>query len=340
MFVIRPCKEKDLDSLYELATLARAGLTTLPNDRELLKRRLEDALHSFKKKSARPGGEVYLFVMEDTESKKIVGTCSVISKIGGFMPSYTYKIMTSVKRSKVLNVEKKIKYLQLIKEHNGPSEVGTLFLSPEARQKNVGRLLSLSRFVFIAQYPHCFENKIIAEMRGVLDENNQSPFWNSVCKHFFEVEFEKADLMVMSDKSFIEDLIPEHPLYIPLLTYEAQNVIGKVHKNTKPALEMLLKEGFTINDEIDIFEAGPIVEAERNDIRTVRESKEAIVVGYIDTDNDTNDYLIANINDFEKFRVTMGNVEYNNPGHVHIPKEVASAIDVEVGDKVRVATSR
>ena len=42
----------------------------------------------------------------------------------------------------------------------------------------MGRFLSLVRFLFIAAYPDCFENEIIAEMRGHIEENNKSFFGN------------------------------------------------------------------------------------------------------------------------------------------------------------------
>ena len=55
----------DLDPLLELAGLAGAGLTTLPKDRDLLKKRIDKSIKSFAAETDRPGGEQYLFVMED-----------------------------------------------------------------------------------------------------------------------------------------------------------------------------------------------------------------------------------------------------------------------------------
>lgn len=64
--------------------------------------------------------------------------------------------------------------------------------------------------------------------------------------------------------------MPKLPIYINLLSDEAQAVIGKVHENTKPALRLLQKEGFICRDYVDIFDAGPTVECDLNNIDTVR----------------------------------------------------------------------
>jgi len=339
MFIIRPVKIEDIDQIVALASQAKAGLTTLPYDQKILSQRIELSIASFSKNVEKPEGELYFFVLEEIASHRILGTCAIVSKVGGFEPFYTYEIKTAVKESKLLNVKKEIQYLQLLKDHSGPSEIGTLFLHPDARQSGNGRFLSLSRFLFMAQYPQRFEDKVIAELRGVLDDHDCSPFWNAVCKHFFMMDFKKADLMVMEDKSFIADLIPEHPIYIPLLPKEAQEVIGEVHKNTRPALALLLQEGFHFQDEVDIFEAGPVVGAKVSEVKTIRESREAVVES-IKEDLDKGKFsFIANVDLFENFCVMEGAVVTNPDGTVIISGEVASGLGVAEGSKVRVVCS-
>lgn len=336
MYVVRPVTKNDLEQLYKLSSLTKAGMTTFPHNKKILKRRIDKSVYDFTQTVTKPNGEIYFFVMEDTATGTIVGTCAVMSKIGGFEPSYTYEIKTAVKKSKMLGVNKKIQYLVLKKENNGPSEIGTLFLNPKVRQKGLGRLLSLSRFLFMAQYPHCFEPFVIAEMRGILDDENHSPFWNAVCKHFFEIEFKKADLMVMEDKSFIADLIPEHPIYIPILPKSAQNAIGRVHKDTEPALKLLTQENFKFINEIDIFEAGPVVGTKVKNIRTVKKSKEMKVSKIVNTIHRQSVYLIANTTILKRFRVAMGPIIIGHAG-VTLEKEMAWALRIKEGDKVRFA---
>src|SRR6202012_5011720 len=117
-----------------------------------------------------------------------------------------------------------------------------LFLAPAYRKDGNGRLLSMSRFLFMAEHPDYVDPTIIAEMRGVVDDQGHSPFWEAVGRHFFDIDFPTADYLSMVNKRFIADLMPKHPIYITLLPREAQAVIGKVHDQTEPAMAMLQQE--------------------------------------------------------------------------------------------------
>lgn len=68
----------------------------------------------------------------------------------------------------------------------GSSELCTLFLDPEWRKEGNGYLLSKSRFMFMAAFRDKFNDKVVAEMRGVIDEHGYSPFWQSLGKRFFD----------------------------------------------------------------------------------------------------------------------------------------------------------
>jgi arginine N-succinyltransferase len=175
----------------------------------------------------RPGGEVYLFVLEDLHTGKIVGTSAIVSKVGGFEPFYAYKIETTVAESDVLNV----------KQGNPLPQAGdrsqwalrgwvAVSQSPEYRKEGNGRFLSLARFLFIAERPRRFETTVIAEMRGLMDASGRSPFWECLGRVFFDTDFPNADYLSMVNKKFIADLMPAHPIYIPLLPREAQDWAG------------------------------------------------------------------------------------------------------------------
>lgn len=336
MFVVRPVRSEDLPQLLALSAMARAGLTTFPNNERILKKRINDSVHDFERGAARPDGETYFFVMEDIGAHRIVGTCAIVAKIGGYHPSYTYEIKTLSRQSRTLGVKTEIRYLELKKEFNGPTEIGTLFLNPKVRAKGLGRMLSLSRFMFLAQYPKMFEDFVIAELRGILDHKDRSPFWNAVGKHFFQVEFKKADLMSMEDKTFIADLIPHHPIYIPLLPHSAQQAIGEVHKNTEPARRLLEQENFEFINEIDIFEAGPVVGCRRKNIRTVRESRLIKICATVSRIDRKQEFLIARVGPIHLFRVTRGPVRFSGKDAV-LTEDTAAALGLQAGDRVRVA---
>ena len=341
MVVIRPVLDSDLEAVYSLSANANIGLTTLPHDKEVLARRIKESQRTFVFEPEKPKGETYLFVAEDTANHKLVGTSAIISKVGGFQPNYTYQIQTVTKESKLLNVCKEIQYFKLRIDHNGPSEIGTLFLSPEYRgRRNLGRLLSLSRFLFMAQFSHCFEAIVIAEMRGVIDDSGRSDFWEALGKHFFEVELKKADLMVMKDKSFIAELMPKHPIYLPLLPKEAQEVIGRAHRNTRPALHLLEQEGFKFTGEVDIFEAGPVVSCKVKKVRMVKESRIGRVDEIRSSIANSSEYIIANVNRMESFRACVGGVLIVADSSIALSHAAAKALKITIGDSVRYSPIR
>ncbi len=334
MLVLRPIKLDDLDQLLALATMTGFGLTTLPRDAELLRERILESDNSFDRIAKRPRGETYLFVLEDLKNGKVVGTCGIVSKVGGFEPFYAYRVETSVHQSEMLSVRKEIQKLQLVVEHNGPSEIGSLFLHPGYRQHNNGRLLSLARFLFMAEHLHRFDPVVIAEMRGVIDDRGQSPFWDAIGKHFFEIDFPKADYLSMVNKKFIADLMPTHPIYVPLLSPDAQAVIGQVHEQTRPALKMLEDEGFRKTGMIDIFEGGPVVSCRRDDVRTIRESRRATIIDVADelVTAGSDEHIIANTR--RDFRVCKGSVETRGEEGIRVNSRTALSLNVKVGDVV------
>ena len=351
MLLVRPVTMDDLEGVYQLAKKTGGGLTTLPPDKARLTEKIRESQKNFEYKPSRPSGETYFLVMEDLTNKKIVGTSAVYSKVGGFQPFWTYEIKKTVKESRVLGVKKEVKYLQVKREHNGPSEVGTLFLDPEYRVGNNGRLLSLSRFIFVAQYRELFEDSFLAELRGRIDSEGNSVFWDCLGAHFFNVPFEKADLMVNEDKSFIDDLMPQHPIYIDLLPREAQMVIGEVHDESRPAMRLLEKEGFEKIDEVDIFEAGPIVSGKTDNLRCIKDSKVAEIVkgqpekinpeqnwGQLDEVRQSETmrfFMVSNINSFLDFKVVVCEIALSGEDKITISDEAMKALNVKIGDRVR-----
>ena len=155
--------------------------------------------------------------MQEVDGGKVIGASGIVSKVGGFEPFYAYRLETHVIDSKLLGVHKGIKSLHLVREHDGPAEVGSLFLSPDYRKKDFGRFLQLVRFLFVAEHPEAFEPTIVSELRGVIDDDGHSPFWDAVGKHFFEIDFPRADYLSVVNKKFIADLMPTYPIYVSLL---------------------------------------------------------------------------------------------------------------------------
>ena len=337
MLVIRPVAPNDLDPLMELTRSTGHGLTTLPADPQFLRKRIQRSRRSFEHLGDQPAGESFLLVLEDTATGKVVGTSGMVSKVGGFEPFYAFRIETTVHESKQLGVRKEIPVLHLVAEHNGPCEIGSLFLDAAHRGGHVGRVLSLARFLFMADHEASFDPVVLAEMRGVVDDQGRSPFWDAVGKHFFDIDYPKADYLSVINKRFIADLMPKHPIYIPLLPPEARAVIGLVHEQTRPALRMLECEGFAWTGMVDMFDAGPIVTCPLKDIRVVRESRKAAVAEVAEIEPAVPPQLVTNAR--TEFRACAAALEEVGGG-VRLSAEAARALGVAVGDPVRYAPLR
>jgi len=174
---------------------------------------------------------------------------------------------------------------------------------------------------------------VIAEMRGVSDENGASPFWQWLEEHFFSMDFPTADyLSGIGNKVFIAELMPRYPIYVNLLSQAAQEVIGLVHPKTKPALRLLQREGFVHRGYVDIFDGGPTVECELEQIKAVKESKRLTV--RIAPVEEGQAFVACNT-DLANFRATEVLIEVEQEQAV-ITAEHANALNVKAGDVIRV----
>lgn len=330
---IRPIKESDLDALEKLASQGGIGLTNLPANRDILNNKIQRSLQSFAKKISSPEDELYFFSLIDPSTQQLIGTCAIESSIGNTIPFYSYKRIYRDHISTQLNINKTIAELHLVNDFRGATEVCSLKLSQDYRKQRLAPLLSRSRFLFIAQFPERFADAIIAEMRGVSDKQGYSPFWRSLGGHFFAMDFTQADyLSALQDKQFIADLMPKHPIYEPLLTKEAQAVIGQPHPSTKPAMHLLEKEGFSFENYLDIFDAGPTLQAQRANITSIKNSHQELVAEIL-PNIDNQPYLLSNTQ--LDFRACQAPLQQNPDGTVSISKETASVLNINQGDHLR-----
>lgn len=332
-FVLRPVREEDLSRVTELVSTISGGMTSLPDHPEYLAHRVQDSLRAFDVRVRKPAGETYLFVLEELASGKIVGTSGLLSRVGGFDPFYTYRIRTHVQAYEPLKIRNELRTLELVKNHKGPTEICSLFLHADHRRHGTGKLLSLSRFSFMKAHPHRFDVEIIAELRGYLDEQGYSPFWEAVGNKFFQRDYYTADVLSgIGEKDFIGALLPEYPIYINLLPFSAQAVIGKVHAHTEPALHILLKEGFHQTDEVDIFDAGPILRAKREELRSWRHLNKVVVAEIPEGLEEPRPAIVSNLS--LDFRATLAGIRPLDGSTVMLSASTARVLNVRQGDEI------
>ena len=332
--ILRPATNEDHAQVLALARQAGFGMTSLPPDAQVLQEKIEASVASFAGKKQHKGQESFFFVLEDPSREgHIAGTCGIKSHIGLTQPFYSYKLTTITQISTQLDVFTKHTILQVTNDLTGATEIGALFLEPDYRRDRIGKMLSLARFMFIAAFPDYFSEQVIAEMRGVHDAEGNAPFYSAVPKHFFNMPFTEADYInATRGNQFINDLMPKYPIYLSLLPKAAQRVVGQVNAASEPAKVMLEKQGFKYTGYVDIFDGGPTLVAERDQIKTLRESRVEKLVQLRDLPEETPKFLVTNER-FSGFRAAIGRLEVGEG--IAISPRLAAALQIKPGDALR-----
>ena len=275
---IRAARKSDLRSFYNLAKLTGGGFTNLPAEKATLEAKLDRSAAGFARDGDTPGDDLYVFVLENVAERKIIGTCQVFGAVGSESPFYSYLISTLTQKSAELGRTFRNQTLTLTTDLEGASEVGGLFLHPQERAGGLGMLLARSRYLFIKAHRQRFGTVTLAELRGVMDEAGNAPFWDALGGRFFGLTFPEADeFNAVHGTQFIADLFPKTPIYVSMLPEAARAVIGQPHPTGRAALKMLETEGFVWDSYVDVFDGGPTVTARTDDIRTVRDCSHAVL---------------------------------------------------------------
>jgi arginine N-succinyltransferase len=221
--------------------------------------------------------------------------------------------------------------LSLTTDLEGCSEVGGLFLHPGERAGGLGLLLARSRYLFIAEHRKRFADRVLAELRGIIDEAGGSPFWDGLAGRFFGMNFQDADQFnAVRGHQFIADLFPKHPIYIAMLPESARAVIGLPHPSGRAAMRMLENEGFAYENYVDIFDGGPTMLAKTDHVRTIRDARTERVVTINSPDGDA---ALISHGRLAEFRCTYGTIAHREDG-IALSAEAAAALGVDVGASV------
>jgi arginine N-succinyltransferase len=330
-FRVRASRPDDLESLYEMAKLTGGGFTNLPPDRDALAQRLATSDAAFAKQADEPGSDLYVLMLEHIESGHVRGTAQVFSKIGQHWPFYSYRVGIMSQTSRELGRTFRAETLSLSTDYEGASEVGGLFLHPQERAGGLGQLLARSRYLFIKRHRARFAARVIAELRGVIDEAGGSHFWDGLAGKFFGMSFQEADeFNAVNGNQFIADLMPKHPIYIAMLPESARHVLGLPHPTGRAAMRMLEAEGFAHEGYIDIFDGGPTMAAATDQVRTVREAATAPLVALDANAGEPGLVAAGRLADFRCVRAVIE----RRDGGVAIDAEAAAALGAAAGEEV------
>jgi arginine N-succinyltransferase len=331
-FRVRPARPDDFSAIYEMAKLTGSGFTNLRPDRAALVEKLARSDASFSREGEEQQADLYLFVLEDPVARQIRGTCQVFGQVGVRQPFYSYHLSTLTQSSPELGKTFRNQMLSLTTDLEGASEVGGLFLHPKVRAGGWGALLARSRYLFIRAHRERFGERTLAELRGVIDEAGNSPFWDALAGRFFGMTFPEADeFNAHNGTKFIADLMPKTPIYVALLDDSAKPVIGQPHPSGRAALRMLQEEGFTFDRYVDIFDGGPTVTAPTSQIRTVREAHSETV---LDIGGGGKQRMLLAHGRLKEFAACCACVRRVPRKGLCIDQQAADLLGVKVGDQV------
>ncbi len=343
--VLRPCRLADLGAVEGIAAASAIGIGSLPADRERLYDKIRASSHAFSSDVDVAGEEIYFFVLEDPASGRIVGTSGIAASAGFGDRFYSYRNEFIVHASEELGASNKIHALHLCHDLTGASLLTSFYIEPAYEAGPWPHLLSRARLLFMAEHPQRFTERLAAEFPGVCDDDGRSPFWDAVGRRFFNLGYPQAEHLAGGrSKSFIAELMPQYPVYVPLLPDEAQLAIGQLHPTGELPFGLLIGEGFEAETYIDVFDGGPTLVASLAALASWRRHRRCRVRhadGGAGTDPATSPgvlHLLANTST-QQFRATIAALPAGWPSEdgepLPLSAELMALLELAPGDDVR-----
>lgn len=270
-YLLRPAALADLPSLELLAEASAIGISSLVPDRALLRDKLERSLKSFAADDDVSGEEHYLFVLEDrAQGGALVGTSGIAASAGFHDRFYSYRNEYVVQVSPELEARNRIHTLHLCHDLTGVTLLTGFHIDPAHAAGVAPQLLSRGRLLFIAQFPERFADRIASEHPGLADDSGRCPFWDAVGRRFFDMDYPAAEQLASGpQRTLIAELLPQSPIYVPLLPEEAQWSLGQLHPVAELPFQILLDEGLDADTYLNLFDGGPTMEGRLPLLRSV-----------------------------------------------------------------------
>lgn len=334
MLVLRPVALTDLPQLQRLAHESLVGVTSLPDDSERLRDKILDSCTSFEQDVKRPGPENYLFVLEDPAARRLLGCSEILATAGFSEPFYSLRNRHFNSASRELNIEHGVPALSLCHDLSGHTLLRGFHIDGALVRTAFSELLSRARLLFIAAHPQRFSDAVITEIVGFSNDEGESPFWNALGKHFFDLPYAEAErLCGLESRTFLAELMPQYPIYVPMLPKAAQDCIGRIHPDGQEAFDILEREGFETNSYVDLFDGGPTLYARTSNIRSIAQSQTAMANPGLPIDA-RGRYLVSN-DSLENYRAIIADLAYSPGQPVTLDAEMRAALKVTQGSTIR-----
>jgi arginine N-succinyltransferase len=334
MLVLRPVEQTDLPQLQQLARDSLVGVTSLPDDSERLREKIAGSCASFASAAEANGPENYFFVLEDLDDHSLRGCSEILATAGFDEPFYSLRNRHFTSASRELNIEHGVPALSLCHDLNDHTLLRGFHIDAALVRTPFSELLSRARLLFIAAHAPRFAEAVITEIVGYSDEAGNSPFWDALGKHFFDLPYVEAErLCGLQSRTFLAELMPQYPIYVPMLPQAAQDCIGRIHPDGQEAFDILEREGFETNSYIDLFDAGPTLYARTSNIRSIARSQTATVQQQPQIDA-RGRYLLSN-DALHGFRAIMAELDFQPDQPLPLTPAMCAALNVTDGSPIR-----
>ncbi|WP_426943984.1 arginine/ornithine succinyltransferase subunit alpha [Pseudomonas oryzihabitans] len=335
MLVMRPARAADLPLVQRLAADSPVGVTSLPDNAERLRDKIRTSESSLAAEVGFHGEESYFFVLEDTTSGELLGCSAIVASAGFSEPFYSFRNETFIHASRELKIHNKVHVLSLCHDLTGNSVLSSFYVQRPLLDTPHAELNSRARLLFMAAHPARFAKTVVVEIVGLADDDGESPFWNGVGRNFFDMDYAAAErLSGQKSRTFLAELMPTYPLYVPLLPDSAQEAMGQVHPRAQITFDILSREGFETDNYIDIFDGGPTLHARTTAIRSIAESRLAPVSEGAPAGEEAPWFLIAN-DGLENFRALATPLRWAPGDPVVLSPEQIATLEIAEGDRVR-----
>ncbi len=316
---IRPIATEDTDALLDMVLQSTGGLSSLQPRYEFLLDYVQKSEKSFSGKMDLSEPHKYLLAMFSDE--KLIGCAAVKTQIGVDSPFINFDFLG----------DGLDQYLSASSRFTGATEVGSLFLHPDYRAYGLGKYLAKVRYLLMAAESWRFGDTIIAELRGICGAQG-SPLYDYLFKDKLEKTFLEADTEYFDrNPDALGDIVPIGKVDVSDFPIEVRASLAQPHPSGNAAMRMLQAEGFIFSGTIDLFDAGPIVHAYRDTIRTIMNRKSGAAMPVDSVAGGQPHLVCAGI--VEDFRAVVCSAASSIQGLL-MPKKEYDALNLKPGEDV------